>query len=132
MSQQEDKLLEFCQKCQTLLLTKKDEAGAVLLKCPNCEYYREINGRHIIHSNKFKDDRSTKQVPYCTIYDSAVKRTTRISCKNNECPSLDEEQWGTETDRGIRVEPNVMIATVYDADRVSTYICRICGLVFRP
>lgn len=127
----QNKLLEFCPKCQTLLLTAKDENN-VLLQCPNCVYYREIDGRHLIHSNKFRDDHSTEQVPYCTIFDSAVKRTTRVPCTNASCPSLDIDQWGSETDRGIKVQPDVMIATVYDANRIATYICRICGHVFRP
>lgn len=131
MSQKDNKLLEFCPKCLTLLLTEKDESD-VFLKCPNCEYRREIDGRHLIHSNKFKDDRTTRQVPFCTIYDNAVKRTTRVPCRNKDCPSLDREKWGTDTDRGIKVEPNVMIANVYDINRVATYICRICRHVFRP
>lgn len=131
MPQKDNKLLEFCPKCQTLLLTEKDESD-VFLKCPNCQYHRDIDGLHLIHSNKFKDDRSTRQVPFSTIYDNAVKRTTRVPCRNADCPSLDKDKWGTDTERGIKVEPNVMIATVYDVNRVATYICRICGDVFRP
>lgn len=124
-------MLEFCPKCQTLLLTEKEDAD-VMLKCPNCDYKKDIKGRHVIHTNKYKDQTSSRQVPYATIYDDAIKRTTRVKCNNTECPSLDTEQWGTRTDRGIMVEPNVIVSTVYDADRVATYICRVCGQIFRP
>jgi DNA-directed RNA polymerase subunit M/transcription elongation factor TFIIS len=124
-------LLEFCPKCQTLLLTEKYE-NDVLLKCPNCEYSRPIAGLHTIHSNKFKGSGTTTNVPFATIYDSAVKRTTRVPCQNTTCPSLDQTRWGSNTDRGIKVEPNVMISTIYNADRITTYICRVCGKIFGP
>jgi len=132
MSQQSKTLLEFCPKCQTLLSTEKDEAD-VLLKCSNCDYTRPISGLHMIHSNKHKAGaHTTKQVPYATVYDDAVTRTTRIKCRNEDCASLDPGKWGSTTERGFKVEPSVLVATAYDPDRIATYICRICGHIFRP
>lgn len=127
----ENTLLEFCPKCQTLLQAEKDDTK-VLMKCSNCVYSKDIEGRHIIHSNKIKDDHTNQQVPFATIYDSAIKRTTRVKCRNTNCDSNNPKKWGSVTDRGFKVEPNVMIATVYDANRVATYVCRICGKIFRP
>jgi DNA-directed RNA polymerase subunit M/transcription elongation factor TFIIS len=132
ISMSDNNLLEFCPACHTLLVTEKDSNTGVVLKCSNCDYSREILGRHLIHSNKFKDDRTTKHVPFCTIFDSAVKRSSRIVCQNAACPSRDPNRWGQDTDQGIKVEPNVMIASVYSADRTATYICRICHEIFRP
>lgn len=131
MSDSNGTLLEFCPKCQTLLITEKDDTE-VLLKCNNCEYTKEITTRHTIHSNKHKDDHANRVIPYSTIYDDAVKRTTRVICKNSDCPSLNLERWGTVTENGIKVEPNVIVSTVYDPDKIATYICRICGHIFRP
>jgi len=87
----------------------------------------------MIHSNKHKAGaHTTKQVPYATVYDDAVTRTTRIKCRNEDCASLDPGKWGSTTERGFKVEPSVLVATAYDPDRIATYICRICGHIFRP
>jgi DNA-directed RNA polymerase subunit M/transcription elongation factor TFIIS len=123
----------FCPDCQTLLSTNKDDAeGSVLLKCPNCNFSRPIETLHIIHSNTFKDDHGTQHIPYATIFDPAVKRTTRVPCSDSECPTRDPAKWGTFNERGIKVEPSVLIATVYDPNRLATYVCRICGNIFKP
>jgi len=125
-------LLNFCPECMTLLLTKKTSDDEVHLKCPNCEYSSPITKLHIIHSNKFTDDQSTQLVPYATIFDDSVKRTTRVRCRNESCATINPDNWGDVNDRGIKVEPNVIIATVYDANRIATYICRVCGMIFKP
>lgn len=132
MSMSTNKLLEFCPDCHTLLITEKNSESGVVLKCSNCAYSREITGSHMIHSNKIRGDNTTKYVPFCAIYDSAVKRSTRIRCYNKECPSHNPEMWGQETEQGIKIEPNVMITSVYSDDRIATYICRICHEIFRP
>lgn len=133
--------VEFCPKCKTLLETKKQAEGAVTLKCTNCDYTSNITGRHMIRSKIYKDEHTATKIPYATIYDPAIRHTTRIKCLNERCPSLDSNNWGKTlselnvpdlVDRGFKVEPKVMISTVYDTDRVATYICCICGYTFRP
>jgi DNA-directed RNA polymerase subunit M/transcription elongation factor TFIIS len=124
-------MIHFCQKCFTLLETKK-QGDNIVLKCSNCDYFETIEATHIIHSKNYKEERSKVSIPSSTIYDVAVRRTTKVKCLNESCPSLKPENWGSRTSTGFVVEPNVMISTVYDSDRVCTYICRICGQAFRP
>ena len=122
--------LAFCPHCQSLLLTEREEE--VFLKCPTCTYTGKLGGLHLLHGNRLKDSGLTTQLPYTTIFDSTTKRTTRVSCLNASCPSLDPAKWGTKTETGIVVQPDVIMINYTDPDRVSTYICRVCGHVFRP
>lgn len=124
--------LSFCPDCQTLLQTERDTT--VVHKCPNCTYETEIKGLHLIHNIKFKETGSVvSHIPTSTVHDAAVKRTTRVQCKNAECPSLDIQQWGNiSLTHGFKIEPNTMIINYNDPNRISTYICRICDHIFRP
>ena len=66
------------------------------------------------------------------IFDSAVKRTAKVICTNTECQTLNPDMWGQLTQRGIRIQPDTQVINFQDPDRVSTYVCRICGNIFRP
>ena len=122
--------LSFCPDCQSLLTTESDEK--VYLKCPSCAYVKDLEGCHLLHSNRIKDSALSNHLPYTTIYDATIKRSTKVRCINGQCPSLDPTQWGQPLDNGIIVQPDVMLMNYNDPDRISTYICRVCGQVFRP
>jgi len=123
---------QFCPECHTLLLTEVDEeTKSVHLKCPNCVYKQEITGQHMLYSMRLQGG-AASHVPYGTIFDSAVKRSARVACRNEACPSLDPEQRGRVNDAGIVIQPDVVIINYNDPEeRRSTYICRICGTMFR-
>jgi DNA-directed RNA polymerase subunit M/transcription elongation factor TFIIS len=120
----------FCPTCKALLVT--DNEGEVSKKCPICSFTRPIEQRHLLRSNKFKDHGNAIELPYGMLYDDAVKRSTKIACQDEECPSKDIEQWGNMTTNNIRIQPDTMIINYNDRNRVATYVCRICGLVYKP
>ena len=125
--------LSFCPNCQTLLDTERDEK--VYLKCPSCSYTQDLKVGHLLHSNKLTtkgQPSGTIELPYAMIFDSAVKRTTKVKCVSSECLSNVLSKWGTFTDRGILIQPDTMVINFQDPDRISTYICRVCGNIFRP
>ena len=126
--------LKFCKSCQTLLDTAPITEGdtpAVKLNCTNCGITEDVESVHTMHSNTYKTTGTTLKLSNAALYDPAVKRSSRITCTVADCPANDPSKWGTLTDKNIRVQPEVMIINYNDANRVSTYICRTCGVTFK-
>lgn len=121
----------FCPKCETLMTTEKED-DQVYMMCPTCSFREAMTECHMIRSTRLKTQRTGTSLPFAMIYDDAVQRSAKVRCPGIECPSRDPTQWGSLTDRNIRVQPDVMVTNYTDPDRVSTYVCRICGAVFRP
>jgi DNA-directed RNA polymerase subunit M/transcription elongation factor TFIIS len=124
--------LSFCPKCNSLLeIVKEDDE--VLMKCPICTYAHNLLEGHLLRSNKLKENGNVSKLPFSMIYDDTIKHSAKIVCKEQACPSNDEEQWGNLTeDKSIRIQPDIMIINHNDPNRISTYVCRICGQVTRP
>lgn len=124
--------LLFCPNCQTLLDTERSDT--VFLKCPSCDYTKELTEGHLLHSNKLtkSTDAVTAELPFAMIYDRAVKRSTKVKCPAVDCASNDSTQWGKYTDNGVRIQPETMLINYQDPDRVSTYVCRVCANIYRP
>lgn len=123
--------LSFCPKCETLMTTQKED-DQVYQMCSTCEYKEVMNECHMIRSTELKTQRTGTTLPFAMIYDDAVQRSTKVMCSFVDCPSHDPSRWGELTERNIRIQPDVMVTNYTDPDRVSTYVCRICGTVFRP
>lgn len=113
-------------------MTTEKEDDQVYMMCPTCSHREVMNECHIIRSTQLKTRQASSFLPFAMIYDAAVPRSTKVKCPEASCPTQDPEQWGSLTERNIRVQPDVMITNYTDPDRVSTYVCRICGAVFRP
>lgn len=143
-------LLNYCPNCESLLDIRND--GDITLKCPTCDYSKPMDqGRHLVHSNKFTNQQSNVDLPYGMIFDSTVKRSAKVRCCNADCPSSDITQWGKEFyaraddgyadsdapselkwSKNVRIQPDNMIINFTDPDRISTYVCRVCGSISRP
>ena len=125
--------LSFCEQCNTLLppLPELDsgDAGLVKLRCTNCPYEKKVDGSHVVYSHNIKSKANVSIIDMSTIYDSAVKRTSRVSCPVLSCKANNPEFWGTLNENGIVIQPDIMVINYNDANRVSTYLCRTCGNV---
>ena len=128
--------LSFCEQCNTLLpplpeLDSGDAGGfiGVKLRCTNCPYEKKVDGNHVVYSHNIKSKANTSSIDMATIYDSAVKRTSRVSCPVPECKANNPEHWGSLNENGIVIQPDIMVINYNDSNRVSTYLCRTCGNV---
>ena len=125
--------LQFCKHCNTLLVSEplEDDGTStpkgVRMKCTNCSYERDVQGNHIIYSHNIKAKNNTTIIDMATLYDSAVKRTSRTRCPIPDCKANNPEYWGQLNDKGIIIQPDVMVINYSDTNRISTFLCRTCG-----
>ena len=126
--------LQFCKQCSTLLVSQPLVDGTttsgVKLICTNCSYEEHVTGNHVIYSHNIKSKSDTTNIDLSTLYDSAVKRTSRIRCPLPDCKANKPELWGQINDEnGIVIQPDVMVINYNDTNRVSTFLCRTCGMM---
>lgn len=121
--------MNFCVQCDTLL---DYQGGQTTINvCPNCDHHSEIEGGRKLKSTIYKSS-AVATISSATLYDPTLKRTYKLTCVNDDCPSRDPKMWGSRTENGFVVQPDVVIMNYNHVNRVNTYICTICGATFSP
>lgn len=118
--------LRFCSNCDTLM----DYIGSDL-KCTNCSREEPVKSKSLLNSTVYQTA-VTSKIESSTIYDPAIRRTSKMSCVNSECPTHDIGQWGMRTAEGTVIQPDCVMVSYHSKERTNTYICRICKVMFEP
>jgi DNA-directed RNA polymerase subunit M/transcription elongation factor TFIIS len=123
--------LAFCPKCDTMMSAHNE--GSVKLLCSNCGYMDNIVGSKLmLRQNHTKT--VVRNMDPAMIYDKALKKTAIVAaqCPNDACDSRDPAKWGIKNEYGKVIAPDVAITNFFSEDRITTYICCICGQTFSP
>lgn len=123
--------LTFCPNCGTLLDYTTNEDHGTVIQCSNCTYFERVSGQRKLRSTIYHT-KGRAGVDSSTIYDNSIKRTSKITCVNSECPSIDPTKWGSYNENGLLVQPDISVINYNSVNKINTYICRICQKMFTP
>lgn len=126
------KLLEFCPTCQSLMTAQSNESHDLILACRRCGKEIPSDGStKILKASRMTHKMNRERLNASMIYDMALRKTARITCPMEACPSRDHRQWGTQVpETGVVIQPAVAVTNFTSRDRVAEYICLICRSTF--
>ena len=87
--------MEFCEKCDAMMVPFTKEDGTRVLKCRSCEHTKEIEGKLKVSQNIEKGPRDKIIV---VEDDSIPMPVTKASCP--KCSNNDAYYWTVQTIRG--------------------------------
>lgn len=113
-------ILPYCPKCNSLMKYHEQKTH-----CEQCEYTEDMQSGKLKSTIYVSTSRS--DAGDGIIYDQALLSTSKVICANEQCPSRDINKWGTYTESGFLIQPDMAIMNYHDrSNRINTYVCRIC------
>ena len=121
---------QFCPRCYTLLSAITDIDSKVKFQCPSCTHNVELVDS-VLMKRVNQTTQPKKKLNRSMTHDNSLMRTKAVTCPNTTCSGNNPELWGTY-ENGKLVQPDVALTNFFSEDRVTTYICLVCGQTFLP
>lgn len=135
-------ILNFCDKCNNIMsyreVENSDGEKSLELHCSSCKFSKSAKNaqggplRGVILSMKHG---THLKLPLneALQYDTTQRLTKHVSCANKDCVSNDVSKWGMLQSGGapVIIQPDVMMANYFDENRILTYICHMCGHMWK-
>ena len=114
-------IINFCPDCSTVLTYDKNEYSKLILICKRCNYKTDKNVKMRFEKvNNEKSNIVSYALPTIyTKYDSTLLKTTKIECRNPDCPTNKAELSETTM-------PEIILTNKSNNNRLMDFTCTRC------
>jgi DNA-directed RNA polymerase subunit RPC12/RpoP len=115
------------------MMAKSNDAYELVLACTRCgKEVRTDSRAKVLKASRMTHKMNRERLNASMIYDMSLRKTARISCPQEACPSRSSDLWGGQVpETGVVVQPAVAVTNFTSRDRVGEYICLVCRSTFK-